>query len=82
MKLNEIKTRLNEEQIFTHESWPSNQYIKKINDNYYGIYNKENNLIEKISELNLLPCEGWNLIIDEFENLKNMKIGRICQSYN
>ena len=83
MKLNEIKTQLIENQIFTNETWPLDQYIKKINENNYGIFNKQNNLIETIFDLNLLPEEGWNIFEDKLiKDLKDMKIGRICQSYN
>jgi hypothetical protein len=83
MKLNEIKTQLIENQIFTNETWPLDHYIKKINENNYGIFNKKNNLIETIFDLNLLPEEGWNIFEDKLiKDLKDMKIGRICQSYN
>ena len=48
---------------------------------YY--FNKQNNLIETIFDLNLLPEEGWNIFEDKLiKDLKDMKIGRICQSYN
>lgn len=83
MKLNEIKTQLIENQIFTNETWSLDHYIKKINENNYGIFNKQNNLIETIFDLNLLPEEGWNIFEDKLiKDLKDMKIGRICQSYN
>lgn len=83
MNLKEIKEKLDKNEILVHESWLPDLFLKKINTNSYGIFNKQNEVIENILDFSSLPDEGWCYPGDKiFENQKNMKIGRICQSFD
>lgn len=83
MKLNDLIKFLEQNHKFSHESWPVSNYIKKIDDKNFGIYNQNDSIVETVENLNSLPQDGWQCCSNkEKQNLIDMKIGRICQSFD
>jgi hypothetical protein len=80
MNLNEIETLLNDFHTFTNDKW-EHKFIKKIYGQKFGLFDRNNFLIETIDKLSLLPKEGWHEFYDnEFQNIKEIKIGNISQT--